>query len=170
MLTYIPDSNISTHFKMREVAKSDAASRNNIDNTPSSEVLDNAMKTAIHILEPIRVHFGIPFSPNSWYRGEALEKFICRQSFIQWCNSKGLPVDDSSWAQYFARKSHPRGQAVDIEIPGIPNDDLFNWVDQNIPEYDQLIREFPKAGDPYSGWVHVSFNEGNNRRQKFTIG
>ena len=61
-------------------------------------------------------------------------------------------------------------QAVDIEIPGIPNDDLFNWVDQNIPEYDQLIREFPKAGDPYSGWVHVSFNEGNNRRQKFTIG
>lgn len=170
MLTYIPSSKISSHFTMREVAKSDTAARNNIDNTPTNEILDNAMKTAINVLEPIRVHFGIPFSPNSWYRGEDLEKHICYNSYLKWCEKKGMTVDNDSWDKYFARKSHPRGQAVDIEIPGIPNDDLWEWIDQNIPEYDQLIREFPKDHDPFSGWVHVSFNEGNNRRQKFTIG
>ena len=30
--------------------------------------------------------------------------------------------------------------------------------------------EFPKKGDPMSGWVHVSWSQTNNRKQAFTIG
>ena len=43
-------------------------------------------------------------------------------------------------------------------------------IDIAMDTLDQLIREFPKAGDPMSGWVHISFDEENNRQQAFTIG
>jgi hypothetical protein len=168
MLIYDPNSNISEHFKMYEVMQSSVASRNNIDNIPTSPILEAATLTAKKVLEPIRNYFGIPFSPNSWYRGELLEKFINEIPYKQWCNRKGLSVNKDSWQQYFVLKSHPRGEAVDIKIPGIKNDDLLKWIADNI-EYDQLIREFPKPNDPHSGWVHVSFSSTHNRHELFTI-
>lgn len=169
MLVYNPNDNLSKHFKMREVAKSPIADRLLIDNTPNAVVLDRAKTLAEKILEPIRVHFGIAFSPNSWYRGEELERAINEKAYQSWCARKGLPVNDNSWKQYFDLKSHPRGEAADIEIIGVDNDALYAWVKANL-EYDQLIREFPKPNDPQSGWVHVSYRAGNNRKQDFTIG
>lgn len=169
MLIYDPSTPLSKHFDMYEVAKSSEAGRNNIDNTPTPIVLEAAKLLAENVLEPIREHFGIPFSPNSWYRGEQLERFINEIPYRKWCARMGMAVNRGSWAKYFALKSHPRGEAVDIEIPGISNDDLIEWIDQNIPVYDQLIREFPRAGDPTSGWVHVSFSAVNNRKKRFTI-
>lgn len=167
---YDPNAKISPHFKMYEVARSQLATRNNINNTPSAEVLERAKLTAEHLLEPIRIHFGIPFVPNSWYRGEAVERKLCWNSFKNWAKKRKLAINEESWEKYFARKSHPKGEAVDIEIPGISNDDLFQWVQDNVPEFDQLIREFPKPGDPKSGWVHVSYRKNDNRKQVFTIG
>lgn len=169
MLIYDPIKPLSKHFKMYEVAKSTSAERNGIDNTPTPSVLEAASLLAQNVLEPIREHFGVPFSPNSWYRGEQLERFINEIPYKKWCARMGLAVNKKSWAQYFALKSHPKGEAADIEIPGISNDILFEWIDKNIPEYDQLIREFPCAGDPMSGWVHVSFSAINNRKMRFII-
>lgn len=169
MLTYKPQDKISKHFKMYEITKSSLADRLMIDNIPTSVELDRAKTLAEKILEPIRVHFGISFTPNSWFRCEELEKAINTKAYQSWCVRKGLPVNDASWKQYFDLKSHPRGEAADIEIIGIANDDLYAWVKANL-QYDQLIREFPKVGDPTSGWVHVSYREGHNRKQDFTIG
>ncbi len=169
-LQYNPKANISPHFKMYEITRSQLASRNAIDNIPSAVILERAKLTAIRVLEPIRKHFGIPFGPNSWYRSEAVEKLLVWNSFKRWSKKRALPINDESWEKYFKRKSHPRGEAVDIEIPGIANNNLFEWVKNNVAEFDQLIREFPKPGDPTSGWVHVSYREGNNRKQVFTIG
>lgn len=171
MITFDRTKKLTKHFSHLEISKSMTADRFEIDNTPSPEVMANAYNLAVNVLEPIRVHFGIPFSPNSWFRCEALEKQICWNSFVKWCKNKGYsdPHDDAAWNAYFARKSHPNGQAADIEIPGISNDDLYDWIEQNM-EYDQLIREFPKKGDPTSGWVHVSWSDTNNRKQAFTIG
>ncbi len=169
-MKYSSTNRLSPHFIHREVARSSTADRLELDNTPTDDAMDKAKALADNVLEPIRTHFGIPFSPQSWFRGEALEKVICRRSFERWCERKGMPVDEASWDAYFGRKSHPRGEAADIEIPGIANDVLFDWIRDNL-EYDQLIREFPKEGDPMSGWVHVSWNnDGNNRNQHFTIG
>lgn len=170
MLVYDPNKKISKHFKMYEVAKSDTASRQMIDNTPSALVLAAAEATANNVLEPIREHFGIPFSPSSWFRGEELERFINKVAYKQWCARQGFKVGTASWKRYFALKSHPKGEAVDFEIPGISNDVLFEWIDDNIPRYDQLIREYAKPNDPSSGWVHVSFSMTLNRRMKFHIG
>jgi zinc D-Ala-D-Ala carboxypeptidase len=169
MLIYDPMSNISKHFKMHEIGKSDIASRNGIDNTPTPIVLAAASTFANTILEPIREHFGVPFSLNSWYRGESLERFINDIPYKQWCARAGLPVSEASWKKYFAKKSHPKGEAGDLEIPGVSNDVLIEWIDKNIPVYDQLIREFPKPNDPTSGWVHVSFSATKNRRERFVI-
>ena len=40
-------------------------------------------------------------------------------------------------------------------------DKLFNWAIENV-EFDQAILEF-YTGDPDSGWLHMSYNEDNNR-------
>lgn len=158
----------SPNFKQYEVGKSDTATRRNIDNTPSLQVLNNAAALAVNCLQPIRDKFGA-FSCNSWYRGEELEKVTTKAGFADWCKKRNIPVNDSSWDLYFARKSHPRGQAADLEIPGVSNDVLFEWCRKNL-KFDQLIREFAKPGDPMSGWVHISWNEKGNRQEVLHIG
>lgn len=167
MITH--DSQLSKYFKGYEVSKSDTASRSNIDNTPTQEIYTNAQELAVNVLDKIRVQFG-SFSPNSWYRSEALEKAICNKDFIKWCKNKGLDArKKESWQAYFARKSHPRGQAADITVAGVSNDVLFDWIVKNL-DFDQVIREFAIPGQPFSGWVHVSWNGKNNRKQVLHIG
>lgn len=157
------------NFKQYEVGKSDYAARNDIDNTPSLEVLTNAAGLAVNCLQPIRDHFKIPISANSWYRGEAVERVMAKSGFESYCKKRGLPINEASWKQYFAIKQHPTGNAADIEIPGISNDELFEWCKKNL-KFDQLIREFAKPGDPTSGWVHISWKETGNRQQVLHIG
>jgi len=156
------------NFTHREVARSSTADRYNIDNTPNEEVLRNAYDLAVNCLMPIRNEFGA-YAPQSWYRGEALERVICRQAFVDWCSKYSKARGVEAWNEYFAKKSHPKGQAADIEIIGVPNDELYQWCLANLT-FDQLIREFPKEGDPMSGWVHISYNAIKNRGQAFTIG
>jgi zinc D-Ala-D-Ala carboxypeptidase len=62
---------------------------------------------------------------------------------------------------------HCKGFAADIEIPGIPNADLAQWIADNC-EFRQLILEFYTVGVPDSGWVHVSFNAADNKKQVLT--
>lgn len=169
MLIYEPNKKISKYFEMYEIAKSTSGERWGIDNTPSSEVIINAERLAKNILDLIREHFNKSFSPNSWYRGEELERKINDTHFANWCIKKGKKNNDISWKEYFSLKSHPKGEAADIEIPGVSNDDLFNWIKNNIPVYDQLIREFPKKNIPSSGWVHISLKESGNRKESFII-
>jgi zinc D-Ala-D-Ala carboxypeptidase len=60
---------------------------------------------------------------------------------------------------------HTLGMAADVEIWGISNKELFNYIRNNL-EYDQIILEFCKGDEePNSGWVHVSYNKNDNRRQ-----
>lgn len=57
---------------------------------------------------------------------------------------------------------HVQAQAADLKYAG-GNDVLFNWIADNV-DYDQLIWEFGTADAP--SWVHVSYSEGKNRKQK----
>ena len=61
------------------------------------------------------------------------------------------------------KSQHVQGQAADIEVLGVSNLELSDWIHTNL-EYDQLILEFynEKEG-PHSGWVHVSFDKGYNK-------
>jgi zinc D-Ala-D-Ala carboxypeptidase len=60
-----------------------------------------------------------------------------------------------------------QGFAADIEIPGIANADLAEWIKDNC-EFKQLILEFYTPGVPDSGWVHVSYDPNDNKKQVLT--
>lgn len=145
-LVVTPDMQLSPHFKLNEFTKSETAIRKRIDNTPGPNHTANLQKVCEKILEPVRNHFGKPVRINSGYRGPALNTAVGGSSKSQHCN----------------------GQAVDFEIDGLPNPELAQWVADNC-EFDQIILEFydPKEG-PNSGWVHASYAEGSNRKQKLT--
>jgi zinc D-Ala-D-Ala carboxypeptidase len=126
---------LSPHFTLREMTKSSTADRLSIDNTPDHpQVLKALQDLCINILEPARQHFGIPFSPSSAYR----------------CPRLNQAIGSSPNSQ------HITGQAVDIEIPGVSNIDLAEWIKSNTV-FDQLILEYYSEDDPSSGWVHVSY-------------
>ena len=99
-------------------------------------------ETVLSILNSIRRDCGFPLPVTSGYRCLDL--------------NRRLKSSDTS--------QHVSGQAADIELPGISNYDLGVWIKNNC-EYDTVLLEFYKEGIPSSGWVHVSYVEGNNRKR-----
>lgn len=153
---------ISPNFDYRDVAYSYAAQRLSIDNTPSDAVIKNASALAQKVLEPLREQFEFIYV-HSWYRSAALERELCKQAFYQWCvaNRRHF-ADANSWRDYLETKQHPLGQAVDIRAKNGSIRDLYEYIRANLP-YDVLKTEFHTTVEE-SGWVHVSYVEGNNRR------
>lgn len=164
---------ISEHFTITEAEYSSTALRLGIDNIIPKSKLYNVKMTSIMLLEPVRKNFGVPFSPNSFFRNEELEKAICwnnklTSSFAKWCKRHNLPINNCSWKIYFKKKQHPTGNAVDFVIPRIPILEVAKWIKNNL-KFDQLILEYynPKKR---LGWIHASFNIEKNRQQTLTIG
>jgi zinc D-Ala-D-Ala carboxypeptidase len=124
---------LSRHFSLEEMTKSQAALRFGIDNLPSREEIDALANLCEKILEPIRENYGVPLTPSSAYRCAELNKRIGGSSSSQHC----------------------LGEAVDIEVPGVPNLVLAWWIRTHL-DFDQLILEFYQESEPSMGWVHVS--------------
>jgi zinc D-Ala-D-Ala carboxypeptidase len=136
---------LSENFTMAEFTKSQTAERKGIDNTPEGDHLDAAVSLFENVVQPVRDHFG-PTVINSGYRSPELNEAVGGSS----------------------RSQHCKGEAVDIEVPGVPNAELAVWIRDNL-EFDQLILEFYTSGIPDSGWVHVSYKaDGSNRRSILT--
>ena len=162
--------NLSEHFTVADLERSAIASSKGIDNKAPEAVIDRAQGLAQNILEPLAAKFGAEnIIINSWYRSEMLERHLCDAAYETWRKKEGLPRDTSAWHTYFARKQHPKGDAVDLEIKGIGNQELFDYIKANF-DFDQLILEFYKIGMPTSGWVHVSWVPAHNRKEAFRIG
>lgn len=147
-----PRALISPNFRAYELTRSDLADRLGIDNGfASPQELHAAIHLARQVLQPIRAAFG-PFSPNSVYRSQNLERSL-----------KNKP---STW---LTTSQHARGEACDIEIVAKPTLELAAWARDHLPDFDQIICECydPRQG-PNSGWVHISLKApgtGANRRQ-----
>lgn len=134
---------LSTHFTLCEATQSQVAMRAGIDNTPPLHLMGSLIRTSENLLEPSRQYFGIPFSPSSWYRCLELNRL--------------LGSSDES--------QHPKGLAVDWEIPTIPNIEVAKFIEREC-DFDQLILEFWNPSDPSSGWVHASYVSAvENRRE-----
>lgn len=134
---------LSNNFTLGELTKSSTAERSGIDNTPSDEEVHALRQVAIMILQPVREYYGVPFIPNSGFRCIKLNRAIGSKDTSQ----------------------HTKGQAVDFEIPGIGNYDLAGWIKDNL-DFDQLILECYKPGEPSSGWVHCSYVSKEDNRHK----
>ena len=136
---------LSENFTMAEFIKSDTADRLGIDNTPEGEHLENAKALFENVVQKVRDHFG-PTVINSGYRCPELNEAVRGSKTSQHCH----------------------GEAADIEVPGVANGELAQWIVDNL-EFDQVILEFYTPGQPSSGWVHVTYKkDGSNRNKALT--
>jgi zinc D-Ala-D-Ala carboxypeptidase len=129
---------LSDNFFLIEFTRSATAERLNIDNTPSSEQLENLKEITNSILQPVRNCIG-PIRITSGYRNPDLSVAIGSKISSQHC----------------------KGQAVDIQFvrDGKMNNKLLLKKIIEICDFDQLIDEYD-----YS-WIHVSHKCEGNRNQ-----
>lgn len=136
---------LSKNFTMAEFIKSDTATKLGIDNTPEGEHLENAKALFENVVQKVRDHFG-PTVINSGYRSPELNEAVRGSKTSQHCH----------------------GQAADIEVPGVANAEVAQWIVDNC-DFDQVILEFYTPGIPDSGWVHVTYkNPEDNRKSVLT--
>jgi zinc D-Ala-D-Ala carboxypeptidase len=136
---------LSPNFSLAEMTKSETASRRGMDNIPNQEQITNMQVLAVNVLQKVRDHYGRGVHVNSGFRHPDVNAAV-----------GGSRTSD-----------HTRGMAADIEIPGVANADLAEWIQQNL-DFTQLILEFYTPGIPDSGWVHVSYDPANLKKQSLT--
>ena len=122
------------------------ATRKGIENKAGSGEIKNLTDLCYGVLEPVRAKFDKPITITSGYRSPDLNRAI------------GSKSDTSQ---------HCKGEACDFEIAGVSNLQVALWINNNC-DFDQLILEYWKDGEPNSGWVHCSFKDGSNRKQVLT--
>jgi hypothetical protein len=134
---------LTAHYDLAEFTRSESAKREGLDNTPTSEHLENIKILCEKVLEPIRLRF-CSINISSGYRGKMLNHFI------------GGSVNSD----------HCVGRAADIDMDdigtGVTNTEIFNYIKDNL-DYDQLIWEFGNKVKP--DWVHVGYRLNANRKQ-----
>jgi len=136
---------LSPNFSLAEMIKSDTALRLDMENEPDDDHITNMQALAENVLQKVRDHFGKGVKVNSGFRHPDVNAKV-----------GGSKTSD-----------HCKGMAADIEIPGIANADLAQWIVDNC-EFRQVILEFYTPGIPDSGWVHVSYNPDDNKKQVLT--
>ena len=132
------------YFTLRELTKSDVATRKRIKNVPNKQEEQNLVALVDNILDPLREVYGNPIIITSGFRCEELNRLVGG-----------------------SKTSHHRtGQAADIRtIVDTPeeNKKLYDLIIKlNLP-FDQLINEYN------FDWVHVSYTP-RNRKQILKIG
>lgn len=127
---------MNLNFKISELIYSDKAIKNNINNMPDINSLDNMLNLIFYCLQPLRDKLNKPIVISSGYRCPAVNKLVGGASNSQ----------------------HTTGCAVDFHVNGMTIQETIDFIKKSGIEYDQLINE-------YNRWVHVSFVKGKNRRQ-----
>lgn len=136
---------LTENFSLSEMVKSETALRQGLDNTPGPAEIANLKVLAEKVLQPVRDNFKRGVKVNSGFRHPNVNAAV-----------GGSRTSD-----------HCKGQAADIEIPGLANADLAEWIKDNL-KFTQLILEFYTPGVPDSGWVHVSYDPANLKCQVLT--
>jgi zinc D-Ala-D-Ala carboxypeptidase len=138
--------NLTQNFTLSEMTKSETALRFGMANDPSETEIENMRLLCENVLQRVRDYYGMGVKVNSGFRHPLVNAKV-----------NGSPTSD-----------HCKGFAADIEIPGIANPDLAEWIKENC-RFRQLILEFyTPGGPPDSGWVHVSYNPADNKKQVLT--
>ena len=136
---------LSKNFSLEEMERSQTAQRMGIKNKAGSGEIKNLTDLCYNVLEPCRAKFDKPIRISSGYRSEELCVAIGSKKTSQ----------------------HALGMAVDMEIPSESNLKVALWLQNNV-DFDQLILEY-YTGEANSGWIHVSYHEGSNRKQVLTF-
>ena len=133
IINILKTMNLTDNFTLKELTQSQTALRNDIDNTPNEQQINNLQNLCEKILQPLRNHYKLPIKVTSGFRSEQLATMIGSKPTSQHC----------------------QGEAVDFEIPGVDNKEVATYIKENY-SYDQLILEYYNDSDINSGWIHVS--------------
>lgn len=121
---------ISDNFTLDDAIRSETALRNNINNNPPEEFIDNII-TAARKLEYVRYLLGDnDLIITSWYRCPKLNKLV-----------GGAKAS-----------SHLSGFAIDFKVASLSPLEVSDFLaNRNDLEFDQIINEFGQ-------WTHISFD------------
>ncbi len=140
---------ISNFVSLKEVTRSNTATRKGIDNTPNDEQLARIETLAVNVFDQLRAWVGGPVKINSGFRSEALNKAIGGSKTSQHCANNGAAFD------------------IDDTFGHKTNAEMFDYIKNNLV-FDQLILEFvDKNKQPL--WIHVSYVSTEKNRNQILI-
>lgn len=137
--------NLTKNFTLSEMTKSETALRLGLENEPDEQQLAALTTLCEKVLQPVRDYYNMGVKVNSALRTLPV--------------NRAIGSGDNS--------HHVRGMAADIEIPGVANADLAQYIVDSL-DYTQVILEFYTPGIPDSGWVHVSYVPEDLKKQVLT--
>ena len=122
---------MAIYFTIKEMTKSQIAKLQNIDNTPTEEVIEN-LKKVMYVLDMVRVHMGKPIFVNSGYRCRKLNEIV-----------GGVH-----------KSMHTRGLAADFRTDKIEDiNKMFEFLKENDKDFKivELIN--------YTTFIHMGISE-----------
>lgn len=133
---------ISEHIAYEEAIRSQTAIRKGINNEPDLDTVKRMIHVAINCFEPVRRWYGKPLIVSSFYRSPELNKAVGGSETSQHCKGEAIDIDTGNREE---------------------NKKIFEWLKDNLPEWDQLIDEYDFS------WVHISLKKEGNRKQILII-
>lgn len=121
---------LSKNFTLEEFLISDYAERNDIDMTPSDEIIDNISNLIKSCMQPLRDEVNASIFITSGYRPTILNSAIG--------GSK--------------TSAHVRGEAADFTVVGQTPYETATLIEHMDLPYDQVIHEFGR-------WVHMGVGD-----------
>ena len=130
------------YFSIKELTKSETATKKGIDNTPNAEQVKNLETLINNLLDPIREQWGAVIYVTSGFRSVALNKAVGGVS----------------------NSHHLGGYAADLTVKSqAGNKALFDMIRRSKLKWTQLISE--KTTAQGCGWVHISYVPNNLKNQ-----
>jgi len=137
--------NLSPNFTLFEMTRSLA--HPDIPNVPNADQIAAMGLLCANVLEKIREHFGKPVIVRSGFRSPEL---------------------NAATKNSAKRSEHMEGLAADIEIYGVPNDEIYRYIVSSGIEFKKVIAEYLRENDCSAGWIHVSHQYANNTREQLS--
>lgn len=119
---------LSPHFSLHEMMRSNAAERNNVDNRATANEINRLVLLARY-MEQVRTLFRQPIIVTSAFRSREINKLV------------GGAVNSD----------HVAGYAIDFKMSNFTPQEICDTIANNGFKYHQLINEF-------NSWVHLSIN------------
>lgn len=119
---------LSEHFTLEEMERSDLALRKGIDNTAPPEVIPQLIRLCTTLLEPIRTLLSVPLHTNSGYRCKLLNTLVGSTA---------------------AHSAHLDGRADDLIPIGMDLRAAFDKIHASDLPFDRLIIEC-------GAWLHCA--------------
>jgi len=122
---------LTKNFTLEELLQLDK----NLGDKPSDTVIKNLTWGAKYVLQPVRDLFGLPVLSRVCWRGPKR-------------NERAGSTN----------QEHPKGQADDIDIPPLSNEEIMKRIfESNIPFHQIIDEQLYQKDGTLSQWIHISW-------------